>query len=287
LNIEACPFNLDFTLCCGQVFRWEKKGEWWYGVVDNRPLRVRQTNNILEFHNVGEALVRRYFSLDHDLQRISSEIGKDAHVRKALEEFWGLRIIRQEPWECLISFVCATYKSVAAIRNMLQKLSARFGEKARYDGCDFYSFPSPKKLASATLKDLESCGLGYRAKYVKKTSERVNSGECELEVIRKMPYEQAKNVLQNLPGVGSKVADCILLFSMDKLEAYPVDVWVRRITMKYYSEHFPAAFVRKLSSKNSFSNSDYEKMNAFGRRYFGEYAGYAQEYLYHYERLNH
>ena len=287
MSIEACPFNLDFTLCCGQVFRWEKKGEWWYGVVGSQPFRVRQKNSILEFHNVGEAFVKHYFSLDHNLQRISSEIGRDAYIREALSKFWGLRIIRQEPWECLISFICATYKSVAAIRSMLLKLSAKFGEKGCYEGCNFYSFPSPKRLANATLKDLESCGLGYRAKYVQETSKKVNSGEYDLEVLRKMPYEQAKKVLQNLSGVGSKVADCILLFSMDKLEAFPVDVWVKRITMKYYSEHFPAAVVRKLSNEKSFSNSDYEKMNAFGRRYFGEYAGYAQEYLYHYERLNH
>lgn len=286
MNIKACPFNLDVTLCCGQVFRWDKRGEWWYGIVGDQILKVRQTDMTLEFKNVDNAFIRHYFSLDHDLQRINSEIGKDNHVKAALREFWGLRIIRQEPWECLISFICATYKSVAAIKQMLLKLSTKFGEKTVFDGCDFYSFPAPERLARATLKDLESCGLGYRAKYVQDTSKRIHTDEYDLEALRKMPYEQAKKQLCQFLGVGSKVADCVLLFSLDKLDAFPVDVWVKRIITKYYSEQFPDAFVKKLAKQKSFSNSDYKKLNGFGRKYFGEYAGYAQEYLYHYERMN-
>ncbi len=287
MNIEACPFNLSVTLCCGQVFRWHKRGEWWYSVAGSNPFKVRQENNKLAFDNIDQAFILNYFGLDHDLQRISDQIGKDIHIKKALKEFWGLRIIRQEPWECLISFICATYKSVAAIRNMLQKLSGKFGEKTRYENLDFYSFPTPERLANATLKDLEGCGLGYRAKYVQESARKVYSHQINLLTLSKMPYEQAKKILQELPGVGSKVADCILLFSMNKLEAFPVDVWVKRIMLKYYSRHFPDSLVKKLSNEKSFSNSEYEKLNAFGRMYFGEYAGYAQEYLYHYERLNH
>ena len=276
---------MDVTLLCAQVFRWNKTGEWWYGTVGDRILKVRQTNAILEFQNVDDSFIKRYFSLDHDLQRISSKIGKDDHVRAALREFWGLRIVRQEPWECLISFICATYKSVAAIKQMLHKLSTKFGEKMVFDGCDFYSFPTPERLANATLKDLQSCGLGYRAKYIRETSKRIHRGECDLESLRKMPYEQGKKELCQFSGVGSKVADCVLLFSLDKLDAFPVDVWVKRIIIKYYSEHFPDVFVKKLTKQKSFSNSEYEKLNGFGRKYFGEYAGYAQEYLYHYERM--
>jgi len=287
LSIEACPFNLDVTLCCGQVFRWDKQGEWWYGIVGDHVLKVRQTDAVLEFQNVDDAFIKRYFSLDHDLLRISSEIGKDEQVRAALREFWGLRIVRQEPWECLISFICATYKNVAAIKQMLQKLSKKFGEKTVFDGFDFYLFPTPERLARASLKELESCGLGYRAKYVLETSKRIHTGEYDLDALRKMPYRQAKMELCQFPGVGSKVADCILLFSLDKLDAFPVDVWVKRIILKLYSEHFSDVFVKKLTKQKSFSNSEYEKLNGFGREYFGEYAGYAQEYLYHYERMTH
>ena len=280
------PFSLDATLCCGQVFRWEKKGEWWYGVVGDRVFKVRQADGALEFGNVDEEFVRRYFSLDHDLQCISREIGKDEHIKAALRQFLGLRIVRQPPWECLVSFICATYKSVAAIRQMLKRLSARFGERRVFDGYDFYTFPVPERLGNAKEKDLRSCGLGYRARYVRETSRMILEGKFDLESLRKLPYVEAKSRLCGLPGVGAKVADCVLLFSLGRLDAFPVDVWVKRILLKYYRDRFPSAFVEKLSERGSLSGGDYERLNGFGRTYFGEFAGYAQEYLYHYERVN-
>ena len=154
------PFNLDVTLCCGQVFRWDKKGGWWYGVVGDRVFKIRQCNAELEFEKVDEKFVEHYFGLDDDLRKIRDRIGKDEHVRKALREFWGLRIIRQEPWECLISYICATYKNIAAIKQMLFKLSKKFGEKMTFDGCDFYTFPTPEKLANATEKQPD--GVRFR-----------------------------------------------------------------------------------------------------------------------------
>jgi N-glycosylase/DNA lyase len=238
----------------------------------------------LEFSGADEAFITRYFSLDHDLQRISMEIGKDEHVRTALNEFWGLRIIRQDPWECLVSFICATYKSVAAIRQMLQRLSARFGEGLSFEGGKLHAFPSTERLAKASLRELEGCGLGYRAKYVLETSRMVYRGDCDFDTLRLSAYAEAKRVLQTFPGVGSKVADCVLLFALGRLEAFPVDVWVKRILLRHYAAHFDAAFVKKLSCQKGFGNSDYERLNSFGRTYFGRYAGYAQEYLYHYER---
>jgi N-glycosylase/DNA lyase len=281
------PFNLDVTLCCGQAFRWDKRGDWWFGVVGDQVVKVRQTAEALEFEgNVDDIFIRSYFSLDHDLQQISREIGRDAYVRAAMREFWGLRILRQPTWECLISFICATYKSVAAIRLMLNKLAVKFGEKVVFDGYDFYSFPSSEKLAAASLRDLESCGLGYRAKYVQETSRQIDVGGPDLEALRRLPYDQAKKELYKFAGVGSKVADCVLLFSMDKLEAFPVDVWVKRILLRHYAERLPDAVVKKLSSQKNFTNAEYEKLNRFGREYFGKYAGYAQEYLYHNERMS-
>jgi len=284
--LKGCPLNLDVTLCCGQVFRWEKRGEWWYGVVGSRVLKVRQDGDVLDFQNVEDGFVRHYFSLDHDLRRIGREIGKDSHVKAALKEFWGLRLIRQEPWECLISFICATYKSVAAIRQMLFRVAMRFGEKTVYEGNEFYAFPTPERLARATLQDLEGCGLGYRSKYVQETSKRIHGDKYDLGTLRKMPYEQAKRELCQFPGVGSKVADCVLLFSLGRLDAFPVDVRVKRMILRNYSEHFPEVFVNRLAKEESFSSSEYERICWFGRSYFGRYAGYAQEYLYHYERTN-
>jgi N-glycosylase/DNA lyase len=287
MKLDAVPFNLDVTLCCGQVFRWDKKCDWWYGVVNDRVFKIRQINAELEFANADEKFIRHYFSLDNDLQKIGDNIGKDDHIRKALREFWGLRIIRQDPWECLISYICATYKSVAAIKQMLFKLSKKFGEKMTLDGYDFYTFPTPKKLAKTTKSELMECGLGYRVKYVLETSKKIFENNFNLQSLRKMPYQQAKKELINFPGVGLKVADCILLFSLGKQEAFPVDVWMKRVILKHYAAHFPNAFIEKISSQESLSDSEYEKLNAFGRDYFGEYAGYAQEYLYHYERMQH
>jgi N-glycosylase/DNA lyase len=279
------PFDLYATLCCGQVFRWDKQGEWWLGVVGDRALKVRQAGETLEFSGVDETFITSYFGLNHDLQRISHEIGKDDHIRTALHEFWGLRIICQDPWECLVSFICATYKSVAAIRQMLLRLSARFGEKVKIEDHDCYAFPTAERLAKASLRELETCGLGYRAQYVLETSKMVCAGGCDFAALKKLPYKDAKKTLRKFPGVGLKVADCMLLFGLGRLEAFPVDVWVKRILLRYYAGHFPAEFVEKLSHQKGFSDADYERLCGFGREYFGAFAGYAQEYLYHYERL--
>ena len=285
MKLDAVPFNLDVTLCCGQVFRWEKKGDWWYGIVRDQPVKIRQVNAELEFANADEKFIENYFGLDDDLQKIRAKIGRDEHVRKAIRELWGLRVVRQDPWECLISYICATYKSITAIKNMLLKLSKKFGEKLSLDGYDFYTFPTVEKLAKTTKSDLMECGLGYRAKYVLATSKRILEKDFSLESLRKMPYYRAKKELASFPGVGLKVADCILLFSLGKSEAFPADVWVKRVILKHYAAHFPNVFIEKISRHGSLSNAEYEKLNEFGRKYFGEYAGYAQEYLYHYERM--
>ena len=277
-------FDLDFSLCCGQVFRWKKIGEWWYGVVGKSVFKIRQHGAELEFENVGEEFVNCYFGLNDDLQQISRCIGKDDYIRKALRRFEGLRIVRQVPWECLISFICATYKNIAAIELMLSKLSVRFGEKKVFDGLDFYKFPTVGKLAFASENGLRECGLGYRAKYVQATAKKICEEKIDLESLKGLPYLEAKKVLLGFSGVGLKVADCVLLFSLEKLDAFPVDVWVKRVILNHYQNHFPEALVKKLLSHESLSNSEYEKLNAFGRSYFGRYAGYAQEYLYHFER---
>jgi len=277
-------FDLDFSLCCGQVFRWKRIGEWWYGVVGENVFKIQQCGAELEFDGVSGEFVQRYFGLNDDLQQINRCIGRDDYIRKALRRFEGLRIVRQLPWECLISFICATYKSIAAIELMLSKLSQKFGEKKTFDRLDFYTFPTAAKLAFASGNALSECGLGYRAKYVQATAKKIHEGNFELEHLKSMPYLEARRMLFEFSGVGLKVADCVLLFSIEKMEAFPVDVWVKRVILKHYANQFPEALVKKISSHESLSNGEYEKLNVFGRSYFGKYAGYAQEYLYHYER---
>jgi N-glycosylase/DNA lyase len=280
-------FDLDFSLCCGQVFRWKRIGDWWYGVVGSKVLKVRQCGSSLEFENASEDFVRRYFGLNDDLTQISQCIDKDPYTHKALQRFRGLRIVRQVPWECLISFICATYKSIAAIELMLQKISQKYGEKHVLDGMDFHTFPSVEQLASASDSGLLECGLGYRAKYVQTTARKIREEKIDLEALKSTSYFEARKVLLNFPGVGLKVADCVLLFSLEKMEAFPVDVWVKRVILNHYTDQFPPELVKKMSSHNSLTNGEYEKIRSFAQGYFGDYAGYAQEYLYHYERTQH
>jgi len=283
---ESEPFDLDATLCCGQTFRWEKHGEWWYSVAKGKILKIRQTNNRLVFENVDSGFVKAYFRLDDNLLKVYSQISKDDHVRRAISVFRGLRILRQDPWECLISYICATYKSIAGIERMLFSLSRRFGEKIHFDGLDFHTFPTPRRLTRAHPDDLAKCGLGYRTKYVHETAEIINKNELKFERLKNTSYKEAKAELMKLPGVGLKVADCVLLFSLEKLGAFPIDVWIKRAITEHYARYFQKELILRTTSKRSLTSMDYEKLNAFGREYFGEYAGYAQEYLYHYERTH-
>jgi N-glycosylase/DNA lyase len=280
----SVAFDLDFSLCCGQVFRWRKAGSWWYGVVGEQVVKIRQCGKELEFENVSKEFVKSYFGLSDDLAQISQCIGKDDYVRKALYKFEGLRIVRQVPWECLISFICATYKSIAAIELMLKKISIKYGEKQVFDGLDFFTFPTMEQLVLASENGLQECGLGYRAKYVQATAKKIHDENVNLEDFMNLPYLEARKKLLEFSGVGLKVADCVLLFSLRKLEAFPVDVWVKRVILNHYADQLPELFVKKLRSHDSLTNGEYLKISDFARNYFGAYAGYAQEYLYHFER---
>lgn len=288
LDQSKTPFSLDFTLQCGQAFRWKKIGKWWYGIVHQNVVKARQNGDILEFQTYPEelnsAFIESYFRLNDDLPKIYSSILKDEHIKAAVEGFKGLRLMRQEPWECLISYICATNKNIPAIKDMILNISKRFGRKLLFDELEFYAFPKPRDLANASIEELKTCKLGFRAERVLEVSRKVSAGEFNLEALQELEYESAKNELMKLPGVGPKVADCVLLFSLDKLEAFPIDVWMKRIVMEYYSDHFEPSFVKKVLSKKSLTRREYNKIGLFGRTHFGKFVGYAQEYLYHYKR---
>lgn len=271
------------TLCCGQVFRWSKIGDWWFGVAKDKAFKIRQTDKHLEYVNVDSEFVRRYFSLRDDLQKIKESINKDPYICGALEELWGLRLIQQDPWECLASYICATYKGIPAIKSMLNKLSQAHGEKTVFEGYEFYTFPTVEAVAAAPLDSLAACGLGYRAPYLKTTANQIVEQQFNLEELRQLSYAEAKKILCGFAGVGPKVADCVLLFSLGKYEAFPVDVWIKRVVLRRYSRLLPKELTQKLQN-GKLGSSEYSKISEACRTYFGEYAGYAQEYLYHYER---
>ena len=288
LSLSGKPFSLDHTLGCGQVFRWEKFGEWWYGVVGGGVLKVRQAGDFLLFEayprSVGAEFLSCHFRLDDDLHLVLSEIDKDEHMSVAISRFCGLRVMRQDPWECLISYICATNKNIPAIKSMISNICERFGECVEFEGRRFFTFPKSTELAGASAEELRQCKLGFRAESVLKASRMMSEGRLDFERLRRMSYLEARGELLGLPGVGLKVADCVLLFSLDKLMAFPVDVWMKRVVLDYYSRFFERSFVDGVLNKGSLSRREYETMGGFGRGYFGEYAGYAQEYLFHFGR---
>ena len=268
------PFSLDHTLDCGQVFRWNRIGDCWRGVVDGTVIEIVQRGSSLTYTSFPEgkdaSFLRSYLRLDDDLPEILASINRDEVIAEAINGLKGLRLVRQDLWECLISFICATYANIPRIRGIVENLSRRFGERIECGDDVFYGFPSGKVLAKATLGELVDCGLGFRARYVQRTARALCEG-FDLEGLKGMSYEDARKRLLTLTGVGLKVADCILLFSLNKLEAFPVDVWISRIMFEHYHRQLP------LYSPST----RYRRINEFGRCYFGEYAGYAQEYLYH------
>ncbi len=282
------PFSLEHTLSCGQLFRWNKLGNWWYGVVADCVVKMKQSDEKLLIQFFPEkpksGFIENYLRLDDDLPSIMSEIRKDEHIKEAIRLLWGLRIVRQEPWECLISYICATYKSIPAIKRMIDNISRCYGQKLTFDGCDFYTFPKPHNLSQLCLDKLRGCGLGFRAERVLKTANLVNRGECSLTDLKYMNYVDAKRRLLALPGVGQKAADCVLLFSLEKLEAFPIDVWIKRAATKFYPQHFDSCFIERIANRGSITPKEYETISSFGRKYFGRYAGYAQQYLFHYLR---
>ena len=285
LDPITTPFHLDNTLQCGQVFRWQKRHDWWYGTIRGRMMRIRQTGNVLEFEGSDTDFIERYFRLSDPLPLITMKIGKDDYIKSAIQALPGLRLIRQDPWECLISYICATFSNIPRIQKMINNLAQRFGNKQNFEDCSFYTFPNPKNLANADLKTLTACKLGFRAKSVLDTAKKIHAETVNLSELEKLDYETAKNELLRLAGVGDKVADCVLLFSLNKLEAFPVDVWIKKTILEHYDSFFDDSFAQKTQQKRSMTPREYGRISSFAREYFGDYAGYAQQYLYHFERI--
>jgi N-glycosylase/DNA lyase len=279
------PFNLEHTLNCGQLFRWKKLDDWWYGVVEDNVIKIKQIKERLIFHvapeNSNREFIIKYFRLDDDLSNILSKINRDEYMMEAIRLFSGLRLCRQTPWECLISYICATYKSIPAIKKMINAISQQFGKELTFDDYTFFTFPKPVDLAKVNPKELRRCGLGFRTERILETAKIVADGGFSFESLKSMEYFEAKKRLLDLSGVGQKVADCVLLFSLDKLEAFPIDVWMKRAITNFYASYFDSSFIQKIINRGSCTIKEYLKIGDFAREYFGRYAGYAQEYLFH------
>jgi N-glycosylase/DNA lyase len=265
-EITAPEFDLARTLHSGQVFHAMPSGSGWQILVDDVSLEVEQVGASLRVAARQEKLARHYFSLDHPLEDIYASFPTDPFSRAALASCRGLRILRQPLWECLGTFITSPMKQVAHIRQMSLQLRARFGRPVA--GSPIHAYPTPEVLAAASEDDLRDCGLGFRAKNLRLAAAEVAAGRIDLDTLRERPTAEVREALCRLPGVGRKVANCVLLFAYERLDAVPVDVWIARILQ---------AMRRRKGTP--------EELERFSARRFGVYAGYVQQYLFHHARL--
>jgi N-glycosylase/DNA lyase len=263
-------FDLARTLDSGQVFHWEKCGAGFVGALGIRAAYAEQRGEKLLFAGATAKAMANYFSLDHPLAEICGSFPRDPAMTAARDFCRGLRIIRQPRWECLATFITSSMKQVAHIRQISHALRTRFGHRAMINASHVYVFPAADRLARAAEEELRECALGYRAKSLRLTAQRVASGEADLEAWSELPDDELRARLCELPGVGAKVANCVMLFAYERLRAFPIDVWIERVLKQQY---FPRK--RKVAA---------QQLRAFCDSYFGEHGGYAQQYLFHHAR---
>ncbi|NLM13837.1 MAG: N-glycosylase [Epulopiscium sp.] len=268
-------FEIEQILECGQCFRFRKLAPNDYVIVAwGKVLRILQTKDEIIFYPTSpeefENLWSSYFDLDKDYDIIKQHLAeKDIHLAEAVQFAPGIRILRQEPWECLISFIISQNKQIPHIKQVVENISRMFGRYiCNFEGYDYYAFPTVEELSVAKEEDIRACKAGFRAPYIMDACQKIKNKEVELEKLVYLPYEEAKKELLKIKGVGSKIADCVLLFGIGHEEAFPIDVWVKRIMEYFYFD------------KDTNSN----EIQAFAKDYFGNLAGISQQYLFYYAR---
>jgi N-glycosylase/DNA lyase len=263
--------NVEHTIQSGQVFLWQKHSKTWY-IINGSDVLAVDEKSPLQVSSYQKSS-NDFFRQGDRIDKIISAISKDPVVKEAVKRFAGLRLLRQDPFQCYISFILSSNSSIQNIRLALQRLSKKFGKRITFDRKEFYLFPEPSKLAFAENSELLSCGLGYRAKFVKKAALAVKENQMDFDFLKKTNYDFAKSVLLLIDGIGNKVADCILLFSLDKLESFPLDRWIIRSLQNYYPEKF--SFEGK-----TLTDKKYKTLHEQIVDYFGPYAGYCQQFLF-------
>jgi N-glycosylase/DNA lyase len=273
--IDYNVINLENTINSGQVFLWTKQKEFWYGINGQDILKINNLGKITSYSN------KKYdfFRNSDNMEKIIKSISKDKTARIAVKKYLGLRLVRQDPFQCFISFIVSSNSNIQKIKSSLEKITIKFGKKVQFDNNEFYMFPEPKKIANATIQEIQNCGVGYRARFIIDAAKMVEAKQIDFDYLKKSSYQDAKEMILSVPGIGNKVADCILLFSLDKLDAFPLDRWMIRILEKYYLEKF------ELETK-SITEKQYNVLHEKIVKHFGPYAGYAQQFLFKMEREN-
>jgi N-glycosylase/DNA lyase len=282
--IPARDFDLEKTLNSGQVFHWAEYGKGFVGTIGDVAVYVEQRGEMLrakvtpassryeeEHAQDARAMITRYFALDHPLEEICKSFPRDFVMDAARNYCRGLRIIRQRKWECLATFICSSMKQVAHIRQISQAIRRRFGQRRKVLDFALYTFPTAERISRSSEAELHRCALGYRARNLLASAQLVASGEANLEDWSALPDDEVRARLCELPGVGAKVANCVLLFTYERLRAFPIDVWIERVLREKY-------FGRKRKPTT-------RVLREFAEDYFGEHGGYAQQYLFHHARM--
>lgn len=268
-------FDAAHTFMCGQCFRWEAQDDGSYtGVAFSKAVNISCSEGSLVIKNITldefNSQWKYYLDLSTDYNSIKSELSSDKNVKTAMDFGWGIKILNQEIFECLISFIISTQNAIPRIKKIVSKLSEMFGKRIEFNGKTYYAFPSLSELANVTEEELSPLKAGYRAAYIVDAVNKLKSGEVNLEALKSMSYSEAKKELMKIKGVGPKVADCVLLFSCGKKEAFPIDVWVKRTVQTLYLGE----------------NAKEKEISSFANEHFGKFAGVAQQYLFYYAREN-
>ena len=264
--------DLDNTLFSGQAFRWYKKGDWYYGYINNVFIRLRKKNNFIEYENsqkiIFESEIKNYFDLDNDYSNIFLELN-DKNASLAFQSYDGMKVLNQDPWECLISFIISAWSNVPKISKSINELCLELGDKQVVGSETGYTFPSPNIISNVNENYLRKFALGYRSKYVLATSKMLNNNLNLIYDLFNYEYDNALNELLKFPGVGDKVANCVLIYSLKKNFAFPVDLWVERILVDDYKLEKKVPLVKK---------------RKWAQNHFGKYSGIIQHFLFHYKR---
>ena len=277
-NIKS--FEPKHIFDCGQCFRWNEMADGSYtGTFGRNVLNVKKENKEIRFKGLVdgniEDICNKYFDLDRDYEKIKKDLSKiDNNMKTSINYGEGIRLLNQDLWETIISFIISANNNIPRIKGRIDRISKTYGEKIVWEGKEYYTFPTPKQLSKATIEDLRKLGLGFRDVRVYETTKIINAKKVDLEKLHKEENTQhVREILLTLPGVGPKVADCILLFStLKRLEVFPIDVWVRRVINELYIKNENEEKVNK------------KEIEQLAKQKYGNLAGIAQQYLFYWKR---
>ncbi|MHA2071066.1 MAG: DNA-3-methyladenine glycosylase family protein [Candidatus Thorarchaeota archaeon] len=272
-TIKTEHFSLADTIECGQTFSWIRDGNGYMNADIGQVVYVEQHGSTLHYETSVERVdLRKRFRLNDPLPLIQKEIARDEILKESIAFAPGLRLVSDDFFSCLISFILSIQSNIPRMHGCMQALREKYGTPYTFRGKTIYGFPTPEQLSRASESQLRALMLGWRAAFIAKATTSILSGDVDPKELSESTYEEAHRRLKSIHGVGDKVADCVCLFSLGFLEAFPIDVWIERVIQEHYDMF-------------ATSGNSYARKSEAARKYFGRYAGYAQEYLYNYARL--